>query len=185
MKLNDENKTVTEFNQNWFGFGVHKVHVGLIELGETEAGKEFIEVTLLGDNEEEDTARVWFTSDKAANYSFNVLRQIFVHNAPEDKKDKARDEIDAITDTKALAELLQKIVGGECWFTKYPSPDRTYQAKDGSTKKSIDKNIMGYEPKLREDLMPKDEQKDALNKTFPGAEAASGSAADNIPDNWA
>lgn len=186
MKFTDDTKAVTEFSDNnWFGFGVHEVTIGAIELGTTDKDQEYMEVTVLGDNEEEDTARVWFSSEKAANYSFNVLRQIYVHNAPEKQKDAARDAVDAAKDTTELHELLQKLVGKKCWFTKYPSRDRTYIAKDGSTKKSIDKNIMGYEPKLQADRIPKDDQKEDLNKTFPGAEPATGEAADNIPDDWA
>lgn len=185
MKFNEDNKQVKEFSGgNWFGYGVHKVHIGLVELGETDKGLEYVEVTVLGDSEEEDTARVWFTTDKAANYSFNVLRQIYVHNAPEAKKDQARDDIDATADTKELVDLLQKCVGGECWFTKYPSTDRTYKAPDGSIKKSIDKNIMGYEPKLQADRIPRESDKDAISETFDGAQPATGDAASNVPKSW-
>ena len=183
MKFNEENKKVSDFNGNWFGYGVHKVTIGAIEVGETDDNKEFIEVVLLGDNEEEDTARVWFSSDKAANYSFNVLRQIYVHNAPEAKKDAARDAVDATSDTAELTALLQKLIGKECWFTKYPSSTRTYVNQAGETKQSIDKNIMGYEPKLQADRIPKTD-KDALNETFPGNETAKGEAAANVPDDW-
>lgn len=187
-QFSDEDKVVNEFSdQNWFGFGVHKVKIGLIEHGETENGKEYVEFTVLGDNEEEDTARVWFTTQKAANYSFNICRQIYVHNAPEAKKDEARDGFDALPDAEAMVAMMnEKLIGGECWFTKYPSPDRTYQAQDGSIKKSIDKNVFGYEPKLRTDLMPKDEQKSALN-ALEGAEDITGTdAAAGIPgdDDW-
>lgn len=187
MKFNEDNKTVKEFSSgNWFAYGVHKVHIVLVELGETDASKEYVEVTILGDNEEEDTARVWFTTDKAANYSFNVLRQIYVHNAPEDKKDTARDEMDGVADTKELVDLLQKTVGGNCWFTKYPSADRTYQAQDGTTKRSIDKNIMGYEPQLQADRIPKETE-----QFNPGTGAANelidlnkNTTAINVPKAW-
>lgn len=189
MKFNDETKAVKEFSDsNWLGFGVHKVKIGLIELGETDGGKEYVEITVLGDNEEEDTARVWFTTDKAANYSFNVLRQIYVHNAPEAKKDAARDTMDAIGDTEQLVKALsEKLIGGECWFTKYPDPQRTYEAADGSTRQSINKNVYGYEPKLREDLMPGTEANSrseidaVINKQFPGAEKG---ATGGIPKTW-
>lgn len=182
-KFDDEVKAVKEFSDsNWLGFGVHKVKIGAIEHGLTENDKEYVEFTVLGENEEEDTARVWFTSQKAANYSFNICRGIYVHNAPKDKKDAARDQFDALEDAEAMVKLMnEKLIGGECWFTKYPSPDRTYQASDGSIRKSIDKNVYGYEPRLREDLLPVDEQKDELNKTFPGS-TIDGSA--NIPDDW-
>lgn len=189
MKFTDEQKQVKEFSQNWFGFGVHKVQIGLVENGGTEEGeKEYIEVTVMDPNDGEitDTARVWFTTDNAANYSFNTLRQIYVHNAPEDKKDEARDTFDKVADTDEITALMnEKLIGKECWFSKYPSPDRTYQAQDGSVKKSIDKNIYGYEPKEKPELLPKDGQKEELNKTFPGAEDAAGTdGAAGIPKGW-
>lgn len=189
MKFNEDVKSVKEFSDsNWFGFGVHKVHIGAIELSETESGKEYVEVTVLGDNEEEDSARVWFTSEKAANYSFNVLRQIYVHNAPEEKKDAARDTMDAVKDTEELvAKLNDRLIGGECWFTKYPDPERTYLDASGNIKQSINKNIYGYEPKPRPDLLPADSErltKDNLDKHFPGAEEVKGDAANGIPSNW-
>lgn len=192
MKFTDENKAVKEFSENnWLGFGVHKVQLALFEQGFTdddpENGKEFVEISVLGPNEEEDTARVWFTTDKAANYSFNVLRQIYVHNAPEDKKDAARDTIDAVKSTEELVAVLnEKLIGGEAWFTKYPDPTRTYQAADGSTRQSINKNVYGYKPNLREDLMPKDDQvtKSNVDKIFPGNEKVDGDAAGGIPKSW-
>jgi hypothetical protein len=177
MKFTDEHKTVKEFSDaNWFDYGVHKVQIAQIDLDKTENDKEFMEFSLIGENEEEDTARVWFTTDKAINYSINVLRQIFVHNAPEAKKDEARDMFDAVGDTSELHKLLnEKLVGGNCWFSKYPSPDRTYTAQDGTVKKSIDKNIYGYEPKSRPELETKRDDVVDLNDT---------SASSGIPSNW-
>src|SRR5437879_4438379 len=147
MKFNDENKAVKEFSDNqWLDFGVHKVQISEIGLGSTDDGKEFVEVGVVGVNGEEDTSRVWFTTDKAANYSFNILRQIYVHNAPENAKDEARDTMDSIKDTDELVEKLQeKLLGGECWFTKYPDPTRTYTAADGTIRQSVNKNVYGYE----------------------------------------
>lgn len=191
MKFNDESKAVKEFaDSNYFGYGVHHVHIGAVDRGFTgddpENGKEYFEITVLGDNEEEDTARVWFSSDKAANYSFNVLRQIAVHNAPEDQKDAMRDTVDAVADTEELLKVLnEKVVGGDCWFTKYQSPDRTYKAADGTVRKSVDKNVYGYEPKLRTDLISNDElTKENIDTVFPVGDDA-GSVA--IPKNtdWA
>jgi hypothetical protein len=196
MKLSDENKKVSEFNDSqWFGYGVHKVQLGLFELGGTEEGeKEYIEITVMDpeDGEITDTARVWFTTEAAANYSFNALRQIYVHNAPEKAKDAARDTFDAIPDTEKLVELLnEKLIGKEAWFTKYPSPTRTYVNQTGETKKSIDKNVLGYEPKLKPELLPKtDEVIDDIDIDKPitaadlGGEEAKGDAAAGIPKGW-
>jgi hypothetical protein len=189
-KFTDENKEVKEFNDsNWLGFGVHHVQIATIGLDKTEdGGKEFIEIGVVGENGEEDTARVWFTTDAAINYSFNVLRQIYVHNAPEAKKDAARDAMDRIMSTEELVDELQaKLLGGNCWFTKYPDPSRTYVNAAGETKPSINKNVYGYEPKPRPDLLPKDTEeltKDNLAQHFPGSEPATGDAAKDIPEKW-
>ncbi len=183
-KFTPEEKEVSErTGGNYFGFGVFKVTIGQIELDETDSGKEYIEVTVLGDNGEEDTARVWFTSPKAANYSFNVLRQIYVHNAPEEAKDEARDTMDAAKDAEELARLLnEKLIGRECWFSKYPDPTRTYTAKDGTVKLSVNKNVYGYEPKARPELLNADSATNLLagaKKVEPGSDAAK-----NIPSSW-
>jgi hypothetical protein len=83
---------------------------------------------------------------------------------------------------------LQNCIGKKCWFTKYPDPKRTYEAADGSIKKSINKNIYGYAPKLREDLMPKQDTVADVDTDKPitaadlGGEDVSGDA--NIPDKW-
>lgn len=183
--FNEKIKEVKEFTgSNWFSFGVHKVKIDGITYGETDSGAEFIEAALLGENGEEETVRSWFTTEKGANYSFNIWRSIFVHNAPEAKKQKAGLEVDATTDAENLAEFLQTLVGtGECWFTKYESPDRTYLNGAGETKHSIDKSIYGYEPKLREDLLG-DGQAPAKATDFPVGEKASDDATANIPKDW-
>lgn len=184
-KFTKVDKEVKEFSSNRFDFGVHKVHIGAIELGETDSGKEYIEVTVLGDADEEDTARVWFTSEKAVNFSFNVLRNIYVHNAPEDKKDAARDIFDKVETNEDVIKLFnERIIGGECWFSKYLDATRNYVDQGGVTRQSVNKNIYGYEPKLRPELLPQDQReitKDNVAQVFP--DAKKGTAAD-IPASW-
>lgn len=184
-KFDDEEKTVKEFTDK-LSFGVHKVQLVTVEQGETDAGKDFIELTVATADGLEDTARVWFVGG-ASNISFNTLRQIAVHNAKTDTaKEKARQAVDTVADSAALADLLtENCLGGELWITKYYDPKRTYQAADGSTRKSINKNVYGYEPRLNEALMPRDGQQEELNATFPEGEKATGNAAANIPDSWA
>ena len=200
MKFSDDHKAVNEFSDKYFGYGVHSVQIAEVTLGGTDEGeKEFIEIKVVdpGDLDVEDAARVWFTSDKAINYSFNVLRQIFVHCAPENRKDDARELFDKINSTDDLVAVMQKCVGRQCWFTKYPSPDRTYQNAQGETKPSVDKNIMGYEPKLKTELMPKtgpmdvDSMVGKVNKVMPGAEEVPFESAGDAPgshvpadDDW-
>lgn len=188
MKFTDDTKQVKEFSDgNWFAFGVHKVQIVSIGLDKTDDGKEFVEVEVVGENGEEDKARVWFTTEKAANFSFNVLRQIYVHNAPDDKKDEARDTMDAVKTTDELVEKLQeRLLGKECWFTKYLDPTRTYTNKQtGEVKQSVNKNIYGYEPKLHPELMPKEAGTGnaAVDSTFPGAKTAD-DASGGIPSSW-
>lgn len=183
MKFSDEDKQVSDFTPgNYLGFGVHEVTIGQIEAGTTDADKEFVEFTVLGPNQEEDAARCWFVGG-AANISFNTMRQIYVHCAPEDKKTEAGLAFDSVADSDEAVTLMQKCVGKKCWFTKYQDPTRTYVGKDGVTRKSVNKNVLGYEPKLREDLLPKDAQKDALNAME--GKPATGDAAANVPEDWA
>lgn len=190
MKFSDENKAVKEFDSNYFSFGVHKVQILLIEEGEYD-GKAYLDFTIgdPDDGEKTDVARMWFSTDQAINYSFNTLRTIYVHNAPEDKKDAARDTIDGVADLEELVKVVsEKLIGGECWFTKYYSDTRTYTNKAGATKKSVEKNIYGYEPKLKPELMPAqaDENGDAVvnldnaNEVFLGNKKVSG----GIPSSW-
>lgn len=193
MKFTDEMKEEPENNGGtYFDFGVHKVQIGIVEKGESpNTGSEYLEFTVVDpeDAERTDTARVYFT-DKSAQYSINTCRQIAVHNAKEEAKDKARDAVDACDDVDELLEVMQKTMGGECWFTKYVDRSRTYEGKDGSTRYSTNKNIYGWEPKLNQDRMPKDgDDPDSAPKDFPidGAKKATGDAAANIPkdDDWA
>lgn len=186
MKFNDETKAVKEFSDsNRLPFGVSKVQISAIGLDHTDDNKEFVEVEVVGANGEEDSSRLWFTSDKAANFSFNVLRQIYVHNAPEEVKEAARETMDAVKTTEELVEKLQeKLLGGECWFTKYYDPSRTYTT-DSGTFRSVNRNVFGYEPKLRTDLMPQEAAGGtAVDKTFPGATPADSDTTGGIPKQW-
>ena len=187
MKFSSEQKEVKEFKDDYFTYGVHKVKLGVADHGKTEDGKEYIDITVVSeDGEKEDTARVWFTTEKSINYSFNVLRTIIVHNAPEAKKDEARKLADAVETTEALADLInEKCMGGDLWFTKYPDPERTYTNQAGEVKKSINKNVMGYEPKERPELLPK-EQKAVDPADYPNDEPFGDdegkTAANTVPD---
>lgn len=145
VKFNEDHKK--EMTQGDFiPEGVHKVKILLVEAGKTDAGKDYVEFTVNDDDGREGKARMWFTTDAAINYTFNMIRTIFVHNAPEGKKDAIREQIDKIDDSDVLIEACQQLIGKEAWFTVYKS-DRTYQDAEGNTKHSYDKNIYGYEPK--------------------------------------
>lgn len=134
----------------FFDEGVHKVTITKIEFGETKDGKEFAEFSVEGENGEQGSARVWFTTDAAINFAFNTFRAIFVHNTVEKNRDKMRAMLDELKNTKELATKAQALVGKEAWYSNYRNTDRPYTAADGSTKYSYDRNITGYEPKPRE-----------------------------------
>lgn len=139
---------------NYFEQGVHKIQISSLEFGFTEDKdeKEYCEITVVDpDNgEKTDKVRLWFHSEGARGFSFSTLRAIFVHNAPEDKKDEIREKFNAIKGTEDLEKACQKMLPGkEAWFSIYESDTRTYQDEKGNVRKSFDKNLTGYEPKPR------------------------------------
>lgn len=187
-KFNDEDKVESGFSNDYLPFGITKVQLMLFEHGGTgDDESEYIEATVCDpkDGEITETARFWFSTDKSANISFNAIRQIVVHNAAEKDKGKARDAVDAVADCEELTALLnEKLIGGECWFTKYYDPTRTYQNKSGVTKKSVNKNLLGYEPKLKPELMPKDESQGAATDPLAGAEDVTNDPDVKVPSKW-
>lgn len=139
-----------EMGSNYFKPGVHKVKIEKVEFGKTQDDKEFAEFSVVGENGEEGQARVWFTTDKAINFSFNIIRGIFVHNAPENKKDEMRKKVDACKDTNELSVICVALSGKECWYSVFENPERTFTGKDGQLRNSFDRNVYGYEPKPRD-----------------------------------
>lgn len=185
--LSKEDKEIKEFSES-LPFGVTKVQFTGAIADETEAGKDFIEVGVVNKEGVEDSARCWFVGG-AANISFNTLHAIAVHQGKDEKaKQEIRDRMDNCETTDDIVEVLNDVCGngGELWFTKYYDPKRTYE-REGRTYKSVNKNVLGYEPKEKPELMPNKESADdrdertAAEKTFPGATKADGA---DIPDNW-
>lgn len=185
FEFNDESKKVQDFKET-IPFGVSEVQFAGAIADQTEAGKEFIEVAVVNKDGIEDSARLWFVSEQSGNISFNTLRQILVHAAKDDKaKEEARQKADAVKDSQELCDLLnERLAGAKFWFTKYFDASRTYEAQNGETRRSINKNVYGYEPKLKPELMPKpaNEQGDPL----AGAEDVTNDpdVAAGIPDDW-
>lgn len=149
VKFSDAHKA--ESGQ-YFELGVHKVQIAGVEFGKTEdkEPREYVEFTVVDDlnseNAVEAKARLWFTTDKAIKYTFGIIRGIFTHNAPEDKKQAIREKVDAVKDTDELAKLTDLLVGKECWLEVSEDPTRTYTNDAGETKPSINRNITGYAP---------------------------------------
>ena len=159
VKFSDDDKKVNEFSgKKYFDEGIHQVRISTVQLGETDSKKEFLEFGVIGmddEDEREDSMRFWFSSPGAINFSFNRIREIFVHNAPEDKKDETRKKFDAITDTEKLEEACTKVlIGKEAWLKVEQNPNRTYQNAQGETKNSFDKNLTGYEPSMKKSADP-------------------------------
>lgn len=184
-KFSTEDKVDMGEFQERIPFGVSEVVLVGAVSGQTEAGKDYLELTVADQNGLEDSARVWFTGG-ASPYSFQTIRQIVVHSASSDSdKEKARMAVEKCEDTDELAELLnKKCVGKQLWFTKYYDPTRTYQNNNGDVKRSINNSIYGYEPKLKPELMPEG-QEPVKAEDFPLDEAGTApSAAARIPDEW-
>jgi hypothetical protein len=192
-EFNSEDKEVKEFSER-IGFGVNKVQATGFEAGTTDDGKDYIDTGVVTEDGIEETVRSWFTGG-ASNISFNTFRQIAVHNAKtEEAKAAAREAVDAVKDTDELAALLNtNVSGGELWLTKYLDPKRTYQNSAGQTRPSINTNIMGYEPKLKPELMPKTNTRVAdVQAAIPGSQEVPFNSAGDAPgstvpkkDAWA
>lgn len=178
-KFNDEDKEEVSSFKDRLPFGVNTVKLVGVTAGETDAGKNYIEVTVENEDGIEDSARVWFVGG-AVKYSFDTLRQIVVHSAKTDSaKEQARLAFEKCLDSDAVADLMnKKCVGAELWVTKYYDPTRTYTNADGETRRSINTNLYGYEPNLKPELMPDEKPKDTVAEVKDDEPVS-------IPDEWA
>lgn len=156
VNLTDED-LATRGDKNYFSEGEHEVLIQKAERGTTDAGKAYVEFTVLGQNDESDTARLWFTTEKSCVYALSILAGIAVHNKATDaEKTAVRDAFKKITDTDQVnAAFLAKFKEMDAFFTVYKS-DRTYTTASGETKHSYDKNITGYMPKAKATTMKQD-----------------------------
>lgn len=186
FNFSDEDKTVSEFKEN-IPFGKHEVQITGAIADVTEAGKDFIAVGIVDVDGVEDEVRLWFTGG-ASNISFNTLRQVAVHCADtEEAKEEARQKVDAVQNGDDLAALISELCSGKkVWYTKYYDPSRTYTTENG-TFRSINKNIYGYEPKLKPELMPTNTAPATSAADLVGGEELKGDAAAGIPkdEDWA
>lgn len=138
----------------YFDVGVHRVKIKVITFDKMDDGREFADIFVEGADGQEDNSRVWFHTAPAKNYSFNILKGIFVHNAKEENKDKVRKTIDAVNNTDELEEACQGLVGKEAFFEIKEDPVRTYQNAKGETRPSLNKNVYGYEPTVKTQPAP-------------------------------
>jgi hypothetical protein len=139
-----------ERSTNYFGEGIHKVLIESFVFDTTPKNQEYVEITVVDPENDERTAstRFWFTTDGAINYAFNILRGIFVHNAPDDKKDATRDKFNKISNTTELEKQMDMLIGKECWLQVYQQG--TYAGKDGTPRPNYNRDIYGYEPAAKD-----------------------------------
>lgn len=148
---------MVDFNDNhkaeqgvYFPEGIHKVKILDVTTDTNQNGKEYIEFIVGGENGEEGSAKMWFTSDKAITFTFNSIRNIFVHNALKGKEDAAREMVNKVKNSAELVELCKKaLIGKEAWYQVEKS-DYTYTTEAGELKHGYNKNIFGYEPKPKQ-----------------------------------
>lgn len=170
----DFNDTHKQEQGAFFPEGIHKVTILGIEGGTNDNGKEFIEFIVGGENGEEGSARMWFTSDKAIAYTFNSIRNIFVHNATKGKEEGAKDMVNKVKNSEELVDLCNKVlIGKEAWYTVEKS-DYVYTTPAGEQKHGYNRNITGYEPK------PKQSGNAAIDSTFGGGTELS---AEEVPSD--
>lgn len=146
----------------YFPEGIHKVTILGVEGGTNPNGKEFIKFIVGGENGEEGEASMWFTSDKAISYTFNSIRNIFVHNATKGKEEEAKNLVNKVSNSEELVALCNKaLIGKEAWYQVEKS-DYTYTNQAGEQKQGYNRNITGYQPK------PKQSGNTAVDSTFGG-----------------
>lgn len=158
----DFNDTHKQEQGEYFPEGIHKVTILGVEGGTNDNGKEYIEFVVGGENGQEGSARMWFTTDKAIAFTFNSIRNIFVHNALKGKEEAAKEMVNAVKNSDELVALCNKVlIGKEAWYTVEQS-DYTYTNSAGEQKQGYNRNITGYEPK------PKQSGVKAVDDTFGG-----------------
>jgi hypothetical protein len=153
VNFSDEDKA--EMQSNYFAEGIHKVKIGAFEFATTDKGQEYAEFTVYdpAQDERQASVRFWFTKPGGRKYAFNILRGIFVHNAPEDKKDATREKFNSITNTQELEKACNMLAGKECWLQVYA--DGTYESQ-GKLKTNYARDIFGYEPSPKPSQAEKD-----------------------------
>ena len=156
VQLTDED-LATRGDRNYFAEGEHEVLIEKAERGTTDAGKEYVEFSVLGHADERDTARLWFTTDASAKYAMSIMAGIAVHNKQTDAdKTATRNAWKAITETDKIdAKYLANFKDKDAFFTVHKS-DRTYTTPSGEVKFSYDKNIYGYMPKPKATTIQQD-----------------------------
>jgi hypothetical protein len=121
---------------NGFTPGAHTIHIGLAESTTKDTQKvkdaEIIKVIVLGDNDEEGEATLWFHTDKGSIMSVKKVLGMLVHNVPKDKKPPISDFGRRVFAGKSPTEskegvlkiLNEKLIGKEAFI--YAEPQEKY-----------------------------------------------------------
>lgn len=128
MELTAENKELMNMGDfNYFEYGVHKVRLMSFTEETSNDGKVYVEVFFESeDGERNESKRQYFTTPKGINFSFNLLRSLYVASAPEKLREQAEKTIQAVkTTTELVDKLNEKAAGTTAWISKYPSATRT------------------------------------------------------------
>ncbi len=137
-----------ELNQ-FLGEGVHKVTIlGVLPGTSENTGSEYFEFGIQNEDGIIGDVKVYWT-EKSEQYSFNTIRDIFVHNAKPENKEKVRAMVDAVKDTDELLKLCQdNLEGKEAWY-KVEKSGTQYTNQAGELKDSYNRNLYGYEPQMK------------------------------------
>lgn len=170
MALNDVKMKVFKITeedlveQNFFREGVHEVIITSAEFFETDDQKIYLELGIMGSNDEQDTVRLYFT-DGAKKISLDTIRKILVHNAPdEETKGKIREAYKKITNLAQLNPFALRLIDKQAWL-KIEKSDKTYTSKEtGEIKHSYNRNIYGFEPKMKK-VTPSESKTDTQDNT--------------------
>lgn len=155
----------------WFDEGVYPVVITEAKRGKTDSGKEYVQLDVLGEADQEGNARLWFTTDKAASYALSILAGIAVHNNEgEPAKQKVRDAFKKITDTDEIdAKFLARYKGMDAWVLVYEDTNGQQKPGGGYYKRT---DIYGYQ------VQPRSTQA-TIESLFPGGEGVDDK--DSIP----
>lgn len=133
-----------EARGKYFELGVHEVYITSFERGTTpNTGSEFIEFGIVGENNEEDSVRLYLT-EKAAEMTLKILGGIAVHNQDtEEKKQKVRQAFKDIDDTDKLTDkMLERFKDMQAWILT--EEDMSSQKPNGGFYRR--NRLFSYEP---------------------------------------
>lgn len=116
VKVQIEDKDLAD-RKPYFGAGVHEVYITEAKVEKPEGKAPYIEVTVIGENDEKDDIRLYI-SEAAAPYTLSNLGRIAVHNKQDEKeKEGVRTAFKAITDTDQIDQkFLDKFKDMQAWI---------------------------------------------------------------------